>query len=120
MEEDLNQSPLPKKFGLPLWTFYALGAAVSFSFVNTMLNEIAEGAGPFVQVYLTGGYIIGGLVYNIKESWKNYKETGVFYNHQNIIKDDRFNCRNFIAFFLYTVMFSISQNCVYLTIYFAG
>jgi drug/metabolite transporter (DMT)-like permease len=112
--------PYKKRCGIPIYVWYCLFSAMSYTVVNCIINEISELAGPFIQFYFTGGAIITGLVYNIIMSCKQKRDTGRFYVNQNFKVDGQMKWQNVIGFSCLVVLLLLLQNLVYMTIFFAG
>lgn len=63
------------------WAFYAIMASVCYAVLNVFYAQIVQEAGLMMFWYVQIAGVIVGIVFNLIQSFKNYRKTGIFWNN---------------------------------------
>ena len=100
-----------------IWIPLSLATAFVIAIANSGISSITTGVGPFMLFYTALGTICTCFLYNLYICYKNYRNTGIFWNDQNLIKNGRFQWVNFLGFIGFSFLLFCEQIMVNTTIW---
>ena len=102
-----------------LWLAYAFTAACLFVIYYTLLARLSAAAGFLSVFYLSGGSIFWSLCFHLYKSFGNWRNSGHFWNDQNLIKGGKLAVRNLLGLLVYAMTMLVAIYITFASIHFA-